>query len=136
MAIAGKIDMRGVLLMALLAVACSDAAAEWIRIGSNESGAFYADPGTIIKTSHKVKMRTLYDYEAVAKVAGDAFVSVEAQEEYDCKEKLARTLHFTSFSKNSGKGRKFYTDPEPHNWEPAKSGSVRETLWKFACRRS
>jgi hypothetical protein len=80
-------------------------------------------------------MQTLHDYKTAIKVAGVAFLSTETQEEYDCKEYLSRTLYFTFHSSNLGKGRKVYTDPDPHKWEPVRPGSARETFWIFACNK-
>lgn len=127
--------MRKVLLMLLLAVVSSSAMAEWIKVGSNETGTFYADPTSIIKSSNMVKMRTLHDYKTAIKVAGALFFSSEVQEEYDCKENQSRTLFFSFHSRNMGKGKRVYSDPEPHKWEPARLGSVREILWDFACKK-
>lgn len=127
--------MRKVLLMLLLSVVSSSAMAEWVKVVSNEAGTFYADPTSIIKSSNMVKMRTLHDYKTAIKVAGAAFLSSEVQEEYDCKEKQSRTLFFSLHSRNMGRGKGVYTDPEPHKWEPVRLGSAREILWDFACEK-
>jgi hypothetical protein len=127
--------MQKILLMILLAVASNNAMAEWIKVGSNETDTLYADPTTIIRTSYKVKMQTLHDYKMAMKAAGSAFLSIVVQEEYDCKESQSRTLYFSFHSSNLGKGRMIYSDTAPHKWEPVRPGSVRETLWKFACKK-
>lgn len=128
--------MRKVLLVLLLAVVSSSALAEWVKVGGNGTDTLYADPTSIIKSSSMVKMRTLHDYKAAVKVAGAAaFLSSEVQEEYNCKENQSRTLFFSFHSRNMGKGKKVYSDPEPHTWEPVRLGTVREILWKFACKK-
>ena len=126
--------MRNFLLVTLLATACSSAAAEWVKVGSNETDTVYADPVSIIRTSYKVKMRSMHDFKNPAKVAGDSFLSAAMQQEYDCRENEARTLVLVCHSRNMGKGRKVFTDMEPHEWAPVKRGSIREALLKFACK--
>lgn len=127
--------MRKVMLMLLLAVVSSSAMAEWAKVGGNGTDTLYADPTSIIKSSNMVKMRTLNDYKTAIKVAGVAFLSSEVQEEYDCKDNQSRTLFFSLHSRNMGKGKRVYSDPEPHTWEPVRLGSVREILWQFACKK-
>ena len=125
--------MRNTLLIILLTVASNGAMAEWIRVGGNEADTLYADPATIIKSAYKVKMRTLHDYKAATKAAGETFLSTVVQEEYDCRESQSRTLYFSFHSRNLGKGRMIYSDANPHKWEPVRPGSAREALWKIAC---
>lgn len=126
--------MRKTLLTMLLAVASSNAVAEWIMVGNNENDTLYADSATIIKSAHKVKMRMLHDYKKAIHAAGETFLSTAAQEEYDCQKNQARTLNFSFHSKNMGKGWKIYSETAHHNWEPVRPGSAREALWNFACR--
>lgn len=128
--------MHKFILMIVLAFANTSAMAEWIKLGSNGSDTFYADPTTIIKSAYKVKMQTLHDYKTAIQIAGLAFLSSEVQEEYDCKKNQTRTLYFSFRSRNLGKGRKVYSEADPHEWEPVRTGSIRETLLKFACKRS
>lgn len=109
--------------------------AEWVKVGENGNDTHYADPTSIIKSGNMVKMLILQDYKTAVKVAGTAFLSSEVQEEYNCGENQSRTLFFSFHSRNMGKGKRVYSDPEPHPWEPARLGSVREILWKFACRK-
>ena len=125
--------MVKVFLTMLLTAASTGAMAGWIKISSTDNTAFYADPDSIIKTGNKVKMRAMHDYKIAAKAADQAFLSTEVQEEYDCRKKLSRTLYFASYSRNLGKGRKVYLDADLHQWMPARPGSARESLWKFAC---
>lgn len=127
--------MRKVLLVLLLSGVSSSALAEWVKVGGNGTDTLYADPTSIIKSSSMVKMRTLHDYKAAVKVSGSVILSSEVQEEYDCKENQSRTLFFSFHSRNMGKGKKVYSDTEFHTWEPVRLGSVREVLWKFACKK-
>jgi hypothetical protein len=48
--------MRKPILMMLLAVVSSSAAAEWVELGSNEISTAYSDPATIRRNGDMVKM--------------------------------------------------------------------------------
>lgn len=122
--------------MILLSVASNNAIAGWIKVGGNETDTLYADPASIIKSSYKVKMQALHDFKAPIKAAGGTLLSTVMQEEYDCKDHQSRTLHYSFHTRNLGKGKMVYSDTEPHEWEPVIPGSARETLWKFACRKT
>lgn len=125
---------KSLLVMALI-TASGSAMADWIAVSHNEADTFYADPATIIKSTYKVKMQTLHDYKTAVKVAGVTLRSTVVQEEYDCLENRTRALFYSFFPKNMGKGRSVHTDSEPHGWEPIRPGSIRETLWIFACNK-
>lgn len=127
--------MRKISLMLLLAAASNSAVAGWVKAGSNGSDTLYADPITIIKTAHKVRMQALHDYTTALKTAGSTFQSTVVQEEYDCKEKQSRILSFSFHARNLGKGRIVYSDNDSHEWQPVRPGSAREVLWKFACKK-
>ena len=128
--------MRRILLMMLLAVSGSDAMADWVKVGSNESDTLFADPTTIIKTANKVKIQTLYNFKAPLKTGSGTCLSAVAQIEYDCSTKQSRTLFFAFHSKSMGKGAKIFLDHETRQWEPARPGSTRETFWRFTCEKS
>lgn len=127
--------MRKIFLMILLAAAGNSAAAEWVKVGNNETDVFYADPSTIIKSSSKVKMQTLHDFKVAVKAAGNTSLSTVVQEEFDCSANQSRVLFYTFYSKNMGKGREIHKDAQPHDWETVRPGSVREALFMVACNR-
>lgn len=126
--------MRKFLLVLVMYAACNSALAEWVKVDNNEAVTFYADPATIIKSANMVKMQALHDYKTARKAAGDTLLSSVAQEEYDCKKNQSRVHIYSFYSKNMGKGRKVHTDTESREWQPVRPGSVKETLWLFACK--
>ena len=127
--------MRKFFLLMLLAVSSNNAGAEWFKIGGNETDTLYTDSTTIIRSAHKVRMQSLYDNKTAMKAAGETFMSIALQEEYDCNENQARTLYFSFHTGKLGKGRKIYSDTERHKWEFVRPGSLREILLKFACKK-
>jgi hypothetical protein len=128
-------EMHKSLLAIFLVTASGSAMADWIAVSHSEADTFYADAATIIKSTYKVKMQSLHDYKTAVKVAGVLLQSTVVQEEYDCLENRTRALFYSFYSKNMGKGRSVHTDSEPHEWKPVRPGSIRETLWTFACKK-
>jgi hypothetical protein len=126
--------MRKAILMILLAVVSSSAAAEWVAVGANDHSYTYVDPGTILKMGDKVKMWHLVDYNAVqVKATGRRYMSERWQYEYDCKERWARMLNSLAYSRSLGEGVTVEGDWNAQQWEPVPPDSLVYYLWKFAC---
>jgi hypothetical protein len=126
--------MKKLLLTLMLAVVSSSAMAEWVAIGTTDNSTHYANPNTIRKSGNKVKIWTLTDFNAVEEHKGDKFLSIKAQEQYDCKEEQRRLLYFSRHSENMGGGGIVYSDAKPDkSWRPIPPDSVAEMVWKFAC---
>jgi hypothetical protein len=129
--------MRKAILMMLLGVMSSSAAAGWVEISRSDDADMttYADPATHRKKGNRMKMWTLFDYKTAQVVSGDKpYLSQKAQKEYDCKEEQSRTLVLTSHSGNMGGGEVVYSNYNVNgNWEPVAPESIVEDMWKFAC---
>ena len=130
--------MHKAMLMLLLAVVSSSAAAQWIRAGNDGEFAHYADLSTTGKTHNsRVRMRTLIDFKTAQRAAqGITFLSSVTKVEYDCKKEESRDLHTKFYSGNMGRGRVVHIANNPGVWESIQPGSMSEILWKAACRRS
>ena len=123
-----------ILIAALLAVFSTGVMAEWTMVGGNDDQTTYADLSTIRKSGDKVKMWDLMDCKVVRTVSGSRFLSVVAQDEYDCKEETSRPLAFNWYSKNMGQGEVVYTSGTLHvEPRPIAPGSIDNTLFKVAC---
>ena len=127
--------MHRAILMMLLAVASSNAAAGWIVIGSSEKYIVYVDPATKNKADNMVRMWNMFDYKAGNSFEGKRLLSSTMQYEYDCKEQRERLLFTSARTQNMGKGDAVVTDPFPHEWRPLPPGSIIEALWNYACRK-
>ncbi len=128
--------MHKTILMLLLAVVSSSAMAEWVVISDSDDLGItvYADPSSIRKSGNKVKMWILFDFSSVHEASGTKSLSSMVQDEFDCKEEQLKTLHFTWYSKNMGRGDVVYTGKKyAKNWTPVYPDSSGKTLWKFAC---
>jgi hypothetical protein len=129
--------MKRLLLITLLVLSSGPVYAEWVLVsGDDEAGlTVYVDPDTIRRKGNLVKMWQLYDYKTVQAVAGDSFLSIQRQDEYDCTEERTRMLAFTWFSSNMGKGRVVYRTADEQQWEPVVPRSINRALWKVACNK-
>lgn len=80
--------MRKIILMLLLAIVSSNAMAEWVQIGGYGGAAIYTDSSNIQKEDNIVRMWILHNYYIAHRGAGGkTYLSVDEQDEFDCKEK-------------------------------------------------
>ncbi len=119
----------------LLAVVSGNAAAEWVQVGSNATTTAYADPATIRRAGDTVKMWDLLDFKAALEIHKKQYLSQKSQTEHDCKEEQSRILYVTAHSENMGAGVVVNSESGPGKWLPISPGSIRQSLWDFACRK-
>ena len=134
----------GSIIGGLLKIACgrqktnlsSSEAPKWVKVGGAETKdvVSYADPETMRRDANTVKMWSLLDFKTVqTSPTSKSFMSMKLQYEYDCKQERSRKIAHNFHLENMGGGEAAYSDSEPGKWEPINPGSIRETLWKFAC---
>ena len=127
--------MGKAVLLVLLAVASSRAAAEWVEVGGNESATAYADPATIERAGSLVKMWDLLDFKVVqARPYGTPYRSQKTRQEFDCKEARSRALDVLRYSENMGGGEEARADADSDEWKSFRPGSTSAVLREFACR--
>jgi hypothetical protein len=131
--------MRKAIVMMLLAVVSSSAAAEWTRIGitqfgDHNSATVYADFATIRKARGMAKMWFLSDLEKAKVLDKDAsYLSMRSHEEVDCQGERARTLVLSLHSGHMAGGYTVHTNFDIDKWRPVAPGTISETQWKAAC---
>jgi hypothetical protein len=124
------------LIVLLVLLSSGPAHAEWVSFAESDSGAtVYVDRDTIRRNGDVVKWWELMDHKTVQTGAGESFLSVMAQNEYDCAEERHRTLAVTYFSGNMGSGNVVYSDSDEQSWEPVQPQSVGQTMWELACAK-
>ena len=129
--------MPQLLLTILLLLSSGPTYAEWVAISAiDEAGVtIYIDPDTIRRQGSRATISELIDYQNVQTVAGNSYMSIRLQREYDCSGSLHRTLAQTKLSGNMGTGEATLTDSDKHKWETADPGSLARRLWKIACNK-
>jgi TPR repeat protein len=113
----------------------------WVLTGGGDSEggyAFFADPATISRIGDVVKMWSMYDYKVAqgSKLTGNAYLSLRARNEYDCKDRKERRLYFSLHARQMARGGIVSTtagSASPDHWDPVSPGSTAEYLWKIAC---
>ena len=127
--------MRKAILMMLLAVVSSSAAAEWVEVVKLEAGSLYVDPATIRSDGNLVRIGTLYDLNTPVfdQTNGKPYVSQKLQSEIDCKEKLWRMLEYSWYTGKMGEGQMVENFSDSYKLKPIPSGSAAEIMWKLAC---
>lgn len=107
--------------------------AGWSRVGESEKMLVYANPYTARKKGGKVKMWELFDFKSVQQREGKKYLSIRHQAEYDCKEKLYRTLEVAYHAENMGKGKEVSDDDRTKKWEAVAEGSADRVFWGMVC---
>lgn len=128
----GELAIRDGTMATLLARLGRTAA--WLQLGYNDSLNFYVDLATIRKAGDRVNMWYLIDFSKPDKVR--LGMSITTNAEYDCKEPRVRQITASSHSGNMGRDEVVFSNSDPGKWEPvspALIGSIKTSLWKFAC---
>lgn len=127
--------MRKIVLMILLAVFSSTAAADWFKVGSSDAGnaTAYSDPSTILKNGSKVKMWTLLDFRIAKTIGDETYLSTRQKNEFDCNKRKIRLLTISMHSGNMGSGNVIYGNSNIGNWLVVPPDGLGAIFWKFAC---
>ena len=114
--------------------------AEWIALEARYQlhplQTAYVDPGTIHREGHQVTLTALIDWKAMQGGRSPTrFYSTTLSKQFDCKEKLVRTLAATDFYDHMGTaeviGGGSHTG-EGH-WIAVEPETLNHGLWEAAC---
>ena len=127
--------MRRLILILLLVANVGPAYAEWVEVSANKKAGViaYADPDTIRRKDNLVKMWSLFDLRTTQTGKANSYLSIKAQQAYDCEQDRSRALAYTKFSGNMGHGAEVSRVFEEQQWKPVAPMSVGQELWKVAC---
>jgi len=127
--------MRRLILIMLLVTSGGPAYAEWVEVSTNKMAGViaYVDPDTIRRKGDLVKMSSLFDLKTTQAVGANSYLSIKAQQTYDCAEDRSRALAYTKFSGHMGHGAEVYSVSVQQEWKPVAPMSVGQELWKVAC---
>ena len=119
------------LVLVLLASSFSvSVAAEWVRIGETEYGAFFIDPETIRSNGH---FRTVWVVTNMKRQIVDGARSYRVQWEYDCKEERSRVLYLSGHSRPSADGETLFSSSAPQKWEPTPPHTPDALIREIVC---
>lgn len=103
----------------------------WVKVAGSvtNEAIIYASLSNISKKGNLVEMWVLFDHN----IPDAEKKSIERLDEYDCENKVSRTIYEAGYSENMGKGKAMYVNPDPDKPETVLPGSTNEVLWKTAC---
>ena len=127
--------MQRAMLIILLAMASSNAMADWIKVNENSEFTAYGDRATIRTKGHIASMWSMYDFQTVQTLLSDSmkYDSTKQMSTYDCRDEKTRMLTSTLYSERMGKGRVVHRYKLQFEWQALKAGSASEALWRLAC---
>lgn len=125
--------MQRLLLILILIVISISSKAEWVEAGRGVDFVVYYDDATIRKSGDKAKIWSLHDYKTARGQV--EYRSVTLESEYDCIKKQSRRLFISFYQKNIGSGTTIRKESELEDWLPVSSGTIKESIWKIACRK-
>ncbi len=99
--------MRKAVLMMLLALVSSSAAAEWTKVVNLPAGSLYVDPATLRNDGNSARIVTLYNLNkpVISQTNGKPYASQKVQYEFDCKEERWRMLEYSWYTGKMGEGQ-------------------------------
>jgi len=119
----------------LFAFNLANADNKWIFFDTSKDGkiSYHFNVKSIHRTGNKVKMLTLWNYEAVNEEFPDVS-SATWMMEFDCKTNKARLLVATAYYGNMAFGDVYDSiKSTDKTWVPRVPGSLGEAELKFAC---
>lgn len=126
--------MRPLLMITLFLLSSGPACAEWMSLGSSESGTtVYADPSTKCRDGDLVTMWVLFDFKTAQTKAGVSYLSAKAHMKYDCAKQRFEGLTVMYVAGNMGNGNILDRSSGKGMWLRIFPGSLDEGLWKLAC---
>ena len=110
--------MRRLIVIMILVLSGGPAYAEWIEVSANKMAGVitYADPDTIHRKDNLVKMWSLFDLRTTQTERADSYLSIKAQQAYDCSQDRSRALAYTKFAGNMGHGTEVYSASVEQTW--------------------
>jgi len=126
--------IKRVLGIVLLMLSSGPAYAEWMSLGSSESGTtVYADPATMRRGGDLVKMLVLFDFKSKQTKSDISYLSAKVEMEYDCAEQRFEGHAVLYYSGNMGNGQLLDRSSGKGRRLRALPGSLDHDLWKLAC---
>ena len=129
-----KPRMRPLIVLAFLVMLEGSAYAGWEVVAASETGmTVYIDRTTIHRDMYVVTMSVLHDYQVPERLSSGSFLSLTAQQQYDCGEARSRTVSAVVFTEHMGNGTVLYSGAGNDTWQPITPMSINNALWQTAC---
>ena len=131
--------MKKLLLVTLLTIFSTSVMADWKPFGGSDTLDLYIDNSSKRKVGNKVKMWVMQDLKVPGELPeGKKYLSIIAQEEFDCANETTRVLQLNYYSENMQKGTNVQSDSFSAGESrvmPVTPNTLQETSWNVACRK-
>jgi len=117
----------------LLALGCSPAMAQWVKIASNESSVFYIDPSASKKVGDHVMILILRDHTSVQYDRAELYLSSKDEIEVDCTGRRVRRIYSSDHPQHMGRGNFVYSEHGPMSWNKAAPKTILRRIVDIAC---
>jgi hypothetical protein len=101
----------------------------------NPGYTVYVNNSTIRRDGDVVKMWSLVDFTHPKKITNKSYMSVRSQDEYDCKGRQSRSLHYSFFAGNMGSEEVAVKSAQPTDWYPIEPDVLVKILFNAACKK-
>ena len=122
--------MIKILSFILLFVLSLTAKAEWEKLEETPSAVIYIDHERIAKNAQFPTVWMLSDFKEKNK---RGVLSTQVLNEFNCEEKMRRTIAFTSHKENMAGGKAIFKSLTAGSWHPISEDSVAFKMMHLAC---
>ena len=105
--------------------------ADWVFFEGTDEVEIYVDLSAILKNDQVATLEYLLNFSKPQLMKGVR--SAVDVAEFDCEQKIRRTLSMINYSEPMGQGGVLFNSKEPTRWRPVGVDGMGYTLWQFAC---
>lgn len=117
----------------LLALGCSLAQAEWVKVASTETSAFYLDTAMSKKVAGTLMIWILREHTSPRMAPEGRYRSSKDQLEIDCKGRRVRLIYTSDHPDLLGEGKQVHFQHGPMSWNDVAQNPVFSRIVNIAC---
>ena len=117
----------------LLAMACSSAQADWVKVASTETSVFYLDTSMSKKVAGTLMIWVLREHNTPRMAPEGRYRSSKDQLEIDCKGRRARLIYTSDHPDLRGEGKQVHFQHGPMSWNDVAQNPVFARILNIAC---
>jgi hypothetical protein len=124
---------KRILLALVLAAACEQALAAWVKVAEASGSTVYLDPAVSGKVGDNVMVWLLRDHAETRFGTAGPYRSSKDQVEIDCRGRRVRRIYTSDHPKPMGEGRFVASEHGPMSWNDAQPRSIMGRVVELAC---
>ena len=117
----------------LLALGCSVAQAEWVKVASTDTSEFYLDTAMSKKVAGTLMIWILRDHNSPRMAPDGQYRSSKDQLEIDCKRRRVRLIYTSDHPSRMGEGEPVNFHHGPMSWNDVAQHPVFLRIVNIAC---